>query len=236
MRKKPPNPPLKSDSHMFELLDFNENPNVGVYCRTNDKVAFLQQKLQKKIKKKIISALKVELEELAIYDSTIVGSLLTMNSHGAIITWIANKQVIDTISAHGLDVTMIKDILNAAGNDILVNDYGALVHPKMKSDTIKQIKKTLQVPVEKGTIAEQGIVGMAAVVTNQGCLCHPKTTEEEKKHLETLFNVESMIGTVNHGDPMIGTGLVANSSGAIIGRNTTGIEMGRIEEALGFLK
>jgi translation initiation factor 6 len=45
-----------------------------------------------------------------------------------------------------------------------------------------------------------------------------------------------MIGTVNHGDPMIGTGLVANSKGAIIGRNTTGIEMGRIEEALGFLK
>ena len=221
---------------MFELLDFNENPNVGVYCRTNDTVAFLQQKLLKRIKKKITDTLQVDLEELAIYDSTIVGSLLTMNSHGAIITWIANQSVIETITNHGLQVTTIKDVLNAAGNDILVNDYGAMVHPKMKNDTIKQIKKTLQVPVERGTIAEQGIVGMSAVVTNQGCLCHPKITPEEKKHLETLFNVESMIGTVNHGDPMIGTGLVANSKGAIIGKNTTGIEMGRIEEALGFLK
>lgn len=221
---------------MFELLDFNENPNVGVYCRTNDKVAFLQQKLLKKIKKKIIDALEVKLEEIAIYDSSIVGSLLTMNSHGAALTWIANQSVIDIIADYGLEVTVIKDVLNAAGNDILVNDYGAMVHPKMKNDTIKKLKKTLDVPVERGTIAEQAIVGMAAVVTNKGCLCHPKITHEEKKHLEQLFNVESMIGTVNHGDPMIGTGLVANSKGAIIGRNTTGIEMGRIEEALGFLK
>lgn len=221
---------------MFELLDFNENPNVGVYCRTNDNVAFLQQKLLKRIKKRIKNALQVDLEELAIYDSTIVGSLLAMNSHGAVITWIANQSVIEAISNHGLQVTMIKDVLNAAGNDILVNDYGAMVHPKMKSDTIKKLKKTLQVPVERGTIAEQDIVGMAAVVTNQGCLCHPKITSDEKQHLEKLFNVESMIGTVNHGDPMIGSGLVANSKGAIIGLNTTGIEMGRIEEALGFLK
>ena len=221
---------------MFELLDFDENPNVGVYCRTNDKVAFLQQKLLKKVKKKIIDALDVKLEELAIYDSSIVGSLLTMNSHGAALTWIANQSVIEIITNYGLEVTVIKDVLNAAGNDILVNDYGAMVHPKMKNETIKQLQKTLDVPVKRGTIAEQGIVGMAAVVTNKGCLCHPKITAEEKKHLEKLFNVESMIGTVNHGDPMIGTGLVANSKGAIIGRNTTGIEMGRIEEALGFLK
>ena len=76
---------------------------------------------------------------------------------------------------------------------------------------------------------------MAAVVTNKGCLCHPKITEEEKQHLEDLFEVNVMIGTVNHGYPMIGSGLVANTKGAIIGNRTTGIEMGRIEEALGFL-
>lgn len=45
-----------------------------------------------------------------------------------------------------------------------------------------------------------------------------------------------MIGTVNHGFPMIGSGLVANDHGALIGRLTTGIEMGRIDEALGFLQ
>jgi len=77
---------------------------------------------------------------------------------------------------------------------------------------------------------------MAAVVTNKGLLCHPKVTLEEKKVLESVFDVEVMSGTVNHGMPLIGSGLVANTKGAIIGNLTTGIEMGRIEEALGFLE
>jgi translation initiation factor 6 len=110
-----------------------------------------------------------------------------------------------------------------------------LVHPDLKSATVKKISDTLGVPVQKGTIAQLGTVGMAAVVTNKGGLCHPKVTKEEKLLMEKVFDVEVMIGTVNHGFPMIGSGLVANSNGAIIGNMTTGIEMGRIEEALGFL-
>ena len=77
---------------------------------------------------------------------------------------------------------------------------------------------------------------MAAIVTNKGCLCHPKITSDEKRALESIFKVEAMIGTVNHGVPLIGSGIIANTKGAVIGNLTTGIEMGRIEEALGFLE
>jgi translation initiation factor 6 len=221
---------------MLQLLDFNENPNVGIYCRTNDSIVFLQQSLQKKTKRLIGDVLGVKVVELSIADSTIIGSLLTCNSSGAIITAFANKETLHLLEQHGLRVFPIKDIINAAGNDILVNDYGALVHPELKATTMKQISKTLNVPVSKGTIASLGTVGMAAVVTNKGCLCHPKTTDEEKQQLKKVFDVDVMIGTVNHGFPMIGSGLVANTKGAIIGNMTTGIEMGRIEEALGFLE
>jgi translation initiation factor 6 len=221
---------------MLELLDFNENPNVGIYCRTNDKVVFLQQSLLKRTKQLVGDVLGVKVVELCIADSTIIGSLLTCNSHGAIVPATANKETLNLIEQQGLQVFPIKDIINAAGNDILTNDHGALVHPDLKTATVKKISDILGVPVEKGTIASLGTVGMAAVVTNKGCLCHPKTTEEEKKQLEKIFDVDVMIGTVNHGFPMIGSGLVANSNGALIGNKTTGIEMGRIEEALGFLK
>jgi len=220
---------------MFELLDFNENPNVGVYCRANDDIVFLQKQLLKKVKSKITDALGVKLVELTIADSTIIGSLLALNSHGAIVTNVVGTETLNIIKDHGLKVYIIKDVINAAGNDILVNDKGALVHPDIKKHTVKNIEKTLDVPVQKGTIAELKTVGMAAVVTNKGCLCHPKVTEDEKEVLESVFDVPVMIGTVNHGHSMIGSGLVANTKGAIIGNRTTGIEMGRIEEALGFL-
>lgn len=220
---------------MLQLLDFNDNPNVGVYCRANDALAFLQKSLLKRTKELVAETLGVEVIELTIADSTIIGSLLVLNSKGAVITSIADKQTVKLIKDQGLNVTVIKDIINATGNDILANDHGALVHPDIKKPTLKKIAETLDVTVEHGTIGDQPTVGMAAVVTNKGCLCHPKTTDEEKKQLKDLFDVDVMIGTVNHGVPMIGSGLIANTKGAIIGNRTTGIEMGRIEEALGFI-
>jgi len=221
---------------MLQLLDFNENPNVGIYCRANDSVVFIQKSLPKKTKHLIGSVLGAKVVELTIADSTIIGSLLMLNSHGAVVTEFADTTTQEIIAGQGLSVFPIKDVINAAGNDILANDHGALVHPDLKTATVKKIGDTLGGPVHKGTIAQLGTVGMAAVVTNKGCLCHPKVTKDEKQLMEKVFDVEVMIGTVNHGFPMIGSGLVANTHGAIIGNMTTGIEMGRIEEALGFLQ
>jgi translation initiation factor 6 len=221
---------------MLQLLDFNENPNIGIYCRANDSVVFLQKSLSKKTRQIVGNVLGVKVLELCIADSTIIGSLLTCNSSGVIVTAIANTETFKTLKEQGFRVFPIKDVINAAGNDILTNDHGALVHPDLKNTTVKKISETLDVPVEKGTVASLGTVGMAAVVTNKGCLCHPKATEEERQQLEKVFDVDVMIGTINHGFPMIGSGLVANTKGALIGNMTTGIEMGRIEEALGFLE
>lgn len=221
---------------MFQQLDFNENPNVGVFCRANDDVVFLQKGLSKKVKKKITAALDVELVELNIVDASIIGSLLTINSKAAVVTDFIDDKSAKVVEDQGLNVCVICDKLNAAGNDILVNDKGALVHPNMKDESLKMIEEAFDVPVYRGTIGSLKTVGMAAVVTNKGCLCHPKVTEKEKNVLEKVFDVSVMIGTVNHGVPLIGSGLVANTKGAIIGNLTTGIEMGRIEEALGFLE
>ncbi len=220
---------------MLQILDFFENPNLGVFCRVNDDVGFIRKGLQKKIKSKIVETLEIDLIELNIADATIVGSLLCINSKGAILCDFAEKEVIDIVESAGFKTCVVTDKINAAGNDILANDNGCLVHPKLKQKSVKKIEETLDVPVKQGTIADLSTVGMCAVVTNKGCLCHPKVTDEEKHVLEKLFSVPVMIGTVNHGSPVIGSGLVANTKGAIIGNQTTGIEMGRIEEALGFL-
>ena len=225
---------MKKDADIshLQLMAFNENPNLGVFCRSNDDIAFIRKGVSKKIKNKIISALDVDLIELNIVDATIIGSLVNFNSKGAVVCDFIDSDSIKIIEKQGLKVCMITDKINAVGNDILVNDKGALVHPDLKDKTIEDIKKTLDVPVSRGTIGELKTVGMAAVVTNKGLLCHPKATDDEKRNLEKIFGVSVMIGTVNHGSPVIGSGLVANSKGAIIGNLTTGIEMGRIEEAL----
>jgi len=43
------------------------------------------------------------------------------------------------------------------------------------------------------------------------------------------------VGTVNFGSPLVGSGILANSRGYVAGDETTGPELGRIEDALGFM-
>jgi translation initiation factor 6 len=227
-------PKIFDQSSRFQRLLFNENPNVGVFCRATDEYAFLKKGLSKKIKSKICNALDVAVIELSISDASIIGSLLTGNSSGVIATDFITEENIKCLTDEGIKVCVIDDIFNAAGNDILINDTGCLVHPEMHEDSLARIKETFNIPVYRGTIAQLNTVGMAAVVTNNGLLCHPKVTDQEKDLLKKVFDVPVMIGTVNHGVPLIGSGLVANRKGAIMGALTTGIEMGRIEEALHF--
>jgi len=220
---------------MLELMDFDRNPNIGIFCKANENVVFVRKGLHKRIKKKIERALEVKLVEISIANANIIGSVLAINSKGAVVTDFVDENSFETLEKQGLNVFVIQDKLNAVGNNILVNDHGALVHPDIKKHNIKAIEDVLDVPVYQGTIAGLKTVGMAAVVTNNGLLCHPKVEEKERDQLESIFDVEVMVGTVNHGVPLIGSGLVANSKGAIIGSLTTGIEMNRIEEALGFI-
>ncbi|KAA0007522.1 MAG: translation initiation factor IF-6 [Thermoplasmata archaeon] len=220
---------------MFERLDFDRNPHIGIFGKANDDVIFLRKNLLKSVKKRVAKTLNAEIVEISISTSSIIGSLLALNSHGAVITSETDEETIEQIKNEGLSVFVMQDKHNAAGNNILVNDKGALVHPEIRRYNIKQMEKVFGVPVKTGTIAGLKTVGMAAAVTNKGLLCHPKIEEKERELLESLFDVDVMVGTVNHGVPLIGSGLLANSHGAIVGTLTTGIEMGRIEEALGFL-
>ncbi len=123
----------------LELMNFNENPNIGVFCKTNENIAFIQKGLSKKTKKKIKEVLDVKIIELNIADASIIGSLLSFNSKGAVICDFADEESINTILKNDLEVYVIRDKINAAGNDILVNDKGALVHPEMKEKTIREL-------------------------------------------------------------------------------------------------
>jgi translation initiation factor 6 len=77
---------------------------------------------------------------------------------------------------------------------------------------------------------------MAGVVTNKGLLVHPKVTSSEREILEEIFELPVYIGTTNFGTQMLGSGLLANSKNYLAGSDTTGPELGRIEEALGFVE
>lgn len=122
--------------------------------------------------------------------------------------------------------------LNAVGNILLANDTAGLVHPELPDNVVKMIGETLKIDVLKGTIAGIKTVGMAGCVINKGLLVSPGVTEEETALLEDLFGFEPMVGSVNFGSRMVGSGILANSKGCLTGSETSGYELGRILTAL----
>jgi translation initiation factor 6 len=125
--------------------------------------------------------------------------------------------------------------LNAAGNLILANDTNALVHPDLSNKTIKMIEKTLGIEAKRGTLGGLKTVGMAGIASNKGVLVHPKSSPAEIAFVEELFKLPVNIGTVNFGSPLVGSGILGNSKGYVVGLDTTGPEISRIVDALGYL-
>jgi translation initiation factor 6 len=216
---------------LFAKMDFTGNPYVGVYCASNDDVAFIPNFVTKKARKRIEEALQAETRVFSLGGSTVLGSLLCLNNNGVIVTNFVTEEELSSLE--GLTVGIITQRkLNAVGNTILCNDNGAIVHPRYRSKSIKMIEDALDVEVTKGTVAGLKTVGSASVSNDKGVLCHPYIKESESKLMEEVLKVPVSTSTANYGTPQIGACLVANNKGAVVGTRTTPIELGRIEEGL----
>ncbi len=186
-----------------------------------------------KTAKAMAEALGVRLVQTTIGGSGVVGSLVAMNSHGVVVTALADPSEVARLAPSRVGVLAHR--LNAAGNNILCNDAGAVVHPGFDDGAVAAVSEALGVPAVRGTVAGIRTVGSAAVATNRGVLCHPHAGPEEVAVLKEALRVPVATTTANYGTAQIGACLIANSRGAIVGSRTTPIEMGRIEEGLGYL-
>lgn len=209
--------------------------SLGVYARSTDGHCLLPPTLNDDVYEEVAEALEVPVTKLTIGGTSIVGALAAMNSNGVLLADIAHQHEIQQLEDLGLKVGVLEGIVNAAGNAVLCNDHGAVVDPRCPSELLDVIEETLDVEVEIGTIGGVRTPAAAALATNKGALLHPKATEAEIATVEDVLEVSSMPGTVNHGSPYVGSGVCANRFGALIGTTTTGPEMNRLEDALGYL-
>ncbi len=218
---------------MKRRLNISGSPVVGVFAACTENNVFVPFDTPSETLKELEESLSVAAIASSIGGSAIIGSLLKGNSRGIILAGFVLEKELRHIRKHTKAARLTGE-LNAAGNLILANDSAALVHPDLSDKSINVIKKTLGVEVKRGTIGGLKTVGMAGIATNKGVLVHPKSTPSEIAILEELFNLPVDIGTVNFGSPLVGSGILANSNGYVAGEETTGPEISRIEDALGY--
>ncbi|MFB6207489.1 MAG: translation initiation factor IF-6 [Haloglomus sp.] len=215
---------------------FGGSSYVGVFSRATDDCLLIRRDVDEDLRESFVDELEVPAVPTTIGGSATVGALATGNENGILVSSRANEREIERLeAATDLPVGELPGRVNAAGNVVLCNDHGAYVHPDLSRTAVQAIADTLDVSVERGDLAGVRTVGTAAVATNQGVLCHPKSTDEELDFLEDVLGVPADLGTINYGGPLVGSGLVANDNGFVVGQDTSGPELGRIESALGYI-
>ena len=219
---------------MIRTVDIYDTPMIGVFATCTEDVALVPTRTKPEVCAIIEDSLDVRVIETLVNGSVVVGALSRGNSNGFLFSHGTDVREMQELT--GVHVEIFPDKINAVGNIVLANDSAAIVHPELSDRAIENIARTLKVEVYRGTIAGIKNVGMAGVVTNKGLLVHPKVTSSEREMLENIFELPVNIGTTNFGTQMLGSGLLANSKNYLAGSATTGPELGRIEEALGFIK
>lgn len=222
---------------MDPTLSLTGDPNIGVFSRVFEDLAFVPKEAPKEFKDKIAEAMDVDVIETFIQGSSVIGLLLNGNSRGFVTSGLIHDSELSVLQDYG-DVLLLGEEMNAAGNVILTNDSFAVVHPDMSSEMQKMVGEFLKVKIIPMSFAGMGTVGMTCACTNSGILLPARSAPDEIEELErNLPSDDFAVGTgsVNMGSNLIGTGLLVNSKGYLAGNITTGFELGRIEDVFGFL-
>jgi len=217
-------------------LAFAGSAYVGVFACATDSCVLVRPDVDDDLVDDLEAELEAPAVPTTVGGSSTVGALATGNENGLLVSSRVLEYERERLEEElDVPVTELPGNINAAGNVVLANDYGAYVHPDLPRETVQLVKDALEVPVDRGDLAGVRTVGTAAVATNEGVLCHPKATDAELDLLEEVLDVRADVGTINYGAPLVGSGLLANEAGYVVGENTTGPELGRIEDALGYI-
>jgi len=220
---------------MDRTISLAGDANIGVFSRAFEGLAVVPPSVPDEFREALEELLDVEILSTTIQGSEIVGSLLAGNRKGFVVSGMAEEREISLLEEYR-EVFLLEHTMNAAGNVIMANDSFAAVHPDMPQDMAREVGEFLGVPVIPLTLGGVKTVGMAGVATNRGVLVHPRSTRSELQVLEKAAGVPVGTGSINRGAGLVGTGLLVNGYGYAAGLETTGFELGRIEDVFGFLE
>ena len=216
--------------------DLFNSPYSGVFCATNDLVTLVPPGIPDDDMEAISEALGTKVEVITIGGSSVLGTLIAMNNKGILvsnlITSLELEKLEEITAALDLNLGVLSERSNAIGNNFLLNDSGGFCNERLSKQSKVESEKIFEVDITSQSLNGMDTLGMIGCVNTKGGLCHPEISDNEKEVMEKVLKVPVMEGTVNFGMPLVGAGIISSSKGAICGRQSTGVELGRVEEAL----
>lgn len=217
----------------IELAEVFGSPHIGVYAYANDVAAFLPRDAPAKVLKLVEETLEVPVIRVSIARSRLLGVLMAGNDSSLILPPIVYEEEVKELQEGVGDVKIV--VLEGVkettpGNLVLANDNACIVSSILPEKAAETISRALGVPCKRGNLGGFPLVGSVAVATNRALLLPPTLSEEEVEELSDFFGVKADVVTVNKGRIFLRSGIVANSKGALVGSETTGYELMKLQQ------
>lgn len=210
----------------IQRYNYEGNINTGFYVTTSKEQSIVPPDFQR------TEELDTDYCETFIARTRLVGLFTAGNSNCILVPDTITDREESKLEDSDLNFHIIDTKETALGNQILANDNGALISERLQ-DRKDEISKALDVPVEVGEIAGIGNVGSTAVTNSYGAVIHRDASEEEAEKLKKVLDLEDVdIGTVNTGSPFVGSGTAASDNVILVGEDTSGPEIGRIDRTM----
>ena len=131
---------------MMRFSRHSGNPNIGVFAAVNESLAFTSADASPEFVRALEEALGVKTIKTTVAGAHVIGSLMAINSNCAVVSGLADSREVEVIEEH-IPCFLLDDSLNAAGNNILVNDHGAIISPDYGHEMAKPLSDALGVEV-----------------------------------------------------------------------------------------
>ena len=203
----------------IELIDFQGDPNIGLFLVSTDKFVLVPADITNNLKKTLETTFKVPVFEI-IFDTKIIGALVSANDNGIIFSHLIHDNVIEEIKNKLPDVNIgkIKTGYFAMGNLIAGTNKQTLISPLIGSDERKMIRDVLGTELIATRLSGSDLVGSLLKVSALGGVISPIVDDEaEIENLNSILNLELESSTVNRGFQFPSGGIEANSFGAVLG-------------------
>ncbi len=214
----------------LDKRSLNASPFVGVFGILTDKVLLVPHNIQPKEEKGLAELTGAEVIKASIASSPLLGVLGIASGKKIALSEIALDSELKELESAGFKAMRLEGV-TALGNLACFTEKGGIVSPVLSEKQSAALSEFFGVKAKTSKVAGLDITGASVAASKKGFIAHPKTSAGEMKALEKAFRAGGILTTANYGDRFVGNSVLANSSSAIAGINTTGHELIRIEDA-----
>jgi translation initiation factor 6 len=213
--------------------NINGNSYVGAFSSSSEDITLISRGVSTKDESIIRETLGTDIFRISVSGSNLVGIYTVLNSNGILFPEMTYTEELKELNhlKDKLRIGTLKSDMNALGNNILANDKVAIINPNFQRAESDVIADVLDVEIIRMAIGGYETVGANNILTNKGMVLNNFASERELEEAKSIVKNVSQ-STANLGSVFVGLASVANTKGIIVGEDTTGFELARMEEGL----